>query len=230
MILTGLRRLSRHLQQWRVRALRECVHQQPGAITNLAGINTLAADLAWGTTDVKTWTIASGSELVLNNTNTVEVNGDHNMYGGGTLRLKGAMNIGQASTANPPFVVNEGVHIMDGGSFITRGGYRIGSMATAAAGAQTILTNGAVLTITATSGNIRVGDSANPVTSRLVIDHSTLTTAGARLCIPYAAGATSEVAQVGGTVSGSRVSFSDSGAGKGTYTIKDGTLETYSIC
>ena len=121
------------------------------------------------------------------------------------------------------------MHIVDGGSFISRGGYRIGSMATAAAGAQTILTNGAILTITAAAGNIRVGDSANPVTSRLVIDHSTLTTAGARLCIPYAAGATGEVAQVGGTVSGARVSFSDSGAGKGTYTIKDGTLETYSI-
>ncbi len=116
---------------------------------------------------------------------------------------------------------------MDGGSFITRGGYRIGSMATAAAGAQTILTNGAVLNLTVSGGNIRVGDSANPVTSRLVIDHSTVTTAGSRLCIPYAAGATGEVAQVGGTFSGARVSFSDSGAGVGTYTIKDGTLETY---
>ena len=50
---------------------------------------------------LKTWTIASGSELVLNNTTTVEVNGDHNIYGGGTLRQKGAMNIGLATTANP---------------------------------------------------------------------------------------------------------------------------------
>jgi autotransporter-associated beta strand protein len=198
-------------------------------ITNLAGTNVLAADLAWDSTGLKNWAVASGSELVLNNTNEVEVNGDHNLYGGGTLRLKGAMNIGVATSANPPFVVNEGVHIIDGGSLITRGGYRIGSMAAAPAGAQTILTNGAVLTITATSGNIRVGDSANPVTSRLVVDHSTLTSAGARLCIPYAAGATGELTQVGGTVSGARVSFSDSGAGTGTYSIKDGTLETYNI-
>ncbi len=199
------------------------------AITNLAGTNTLSGDLAWDSTGAKTWSIAAGSELVLNNTTTVEVNGDHRVEGGGTLRLKGAMNIGQVGTANPPFVVNDGQHIVDGGSFVSRGGYRIGSDATAAAGAQTVLTNNAALTITASSGNVRVGDSANPVTSRLVIDHSTLTSAGARLCIPYAAGATSEVSQVGGTVSGARVSFSDSGAGQGTYTIKNGTLETYSI-
>ena len=73
-----------------------------GAITNLAGINTLGGDVEWAFTDLKNWTIASGSELVLNNTNTVEVNGDHNMYGGGTLRLKGAMNIGHGRPAPTP--------------------------------------------------------------------------------------------------------------------------------
>jgi fibronectin-binding autotransporter adhesin len=200
-----------------------------GAITNLGGVNTLRGDLYWGLTDLKTWNVAAGSELVLDNNTSVEVNGDHYIFGGGTVRLKGNMSIGQATTANPAFTVNEGLHLIDGGTFTSRGGYRIGSLATAATGARTILTNGAALSITASAGNIRVGDSANPVTARLIIDHSTVTSAGARLCIPYAAGATSEVVQVGGTVSGARVSFSDNGAGTGTYAITNGTLETYSI-
>jgi len=199
------------------------------AIGNLAGINVLAADMAWDNTGVKNWTIASGSELVLNNINTVEINGEHRLEGGGALRLTGAMNIGQIGTANPPFIINDGVQIVDGGSFTSRGGYRIGSVPTAASGAQTVLTNGAAFTLTVSGANLRVGDSANPITSRLVINNSTLTMSGADLGIPYAAGATGEVAQVGGTVTGSRVRFSDSGAGMGTYTIQSGTLETYQI-
>ena len=49
-----------------------------GAITNLSGVNTLKGGLAWSSTNVKTWSVASGSELVLDNTTSVEVNGDHN--------------------------------------------------------------------------------------------------------------------------------------------------------
>ncbi len=190
------------------------------AITNLTGNNTLKENLAWSSTAAKNWSIASGSELLLDNTTTVGVTGDHSVVGGGTLRLIGTMNF----TNTPVFAVNEGKHILDGGTFSSLGGYRIGSLATGA-GAQTILTNGASLTITATGGGLRVGDSANPNTSRLDIDNSTLTlTGGVLLAVPYAAGSTGVVNQIGGTVSGCIVSFNDVGAGSGSYTIKNGTL------
>ena len=139
------------------------------------------------------------------------------------------MNIGQATTANPAFVVNEGQHIVDGGTFMSRGGYRIGSLGTATAGAQTIISNGATFALTVSGANLRVGDSSNAVTSRLVVDNSTLTMTGGRLYLPYAAGATGEVSQVGGTVSGCRLSFSYAGVGQCYYYIKDGTLEAYQI-
>jgi hypothetical protein len=77
-----------------------------GAMTNLAGVNAFKAGLAWSSTAAKAWRIASGSELLLDNTSSIEVNGDHAVYGGGTLRLKGAMNIGQTTAANPAFVIN----------------------------------------------------------------------------------------------------------------------------
>ncbi len=195
-------------------------------IASLAGNNTLALPLNWDTIGSKTWTVASGSELVLNNTTTVEVNGDHYFYGSGTLRQTGNINIGQAadSPASSAFSVMEGVHIIDGGSFISRGSYRVGSLATATAGAQTILQNGALLYVTATAGSTRVGDSACPFTSRLEIDHSTYKTDGTPLCIPYAVGAIGEVAQLGGQVL-CPISFCYLGDNTGTYTIKDGTLE-----
>ena len=200
-----------------------------GAITNFSGINTLFGPLSWSSTNPKTWSIASGSELILNNNNSVEVVGDHTIVGGGTLRLKTAMDIGSVTTANPAFSVNEGKHIVDGGTFSSRGGYRIGSLATRT-GAQTILTNGASLTITAGGGGLRVGDSANPNASRLDMDNSTLSlVGGAHLSLPYATGSIGIINQVGGTVTPGIILFNDVGAGTGSYTIKNGTLVTKQI-
>lgn len=199
-----------------------------GAVTNAAGTNTFVGELGWDSGAVKTWSIANGSELVLNNTNSVEIGGDHTLTGGGTLRLPGILNVGVATTANPAFIVNEGHLLVDGGTYSSRGGFRIGSLATGT-GARTSLTNGAAFSLTTGGANLRVGDSANPVTSQLGIYNSTLTLGGGSLAIPYAAGATSVVTQVGGVVSGGSVVFSDAGAGHGTYTIKDGTLETIQI-
>ncbi len=196
--------------------------------TNASGINTIAGPLTFLSTAGKNFSLASGSELVLNNTTTVEVNGDNTIGGGGTLRVKGAMNIGQASSAIPAFVINEGKHVVDGGTFASRGGYRIGSVATGT-GAQTIVSNNATFNLTVAAANLRVGDSANPNTARLVVNNSTLTMASGGMGIPYAAGATGEVAQTGGTVSGAILNFSQSGAGMGTYTLKNGTLDPIQI-
>ena len=77
------------LQQWRLFPLRQCVNQQ-WRDYQPAGNNTFKGGLAWSSTAAKSWSIASGSELVLDNATTIEVNGDHAIYGGGTLRLKGA--------------------------------------------------------------------------------------------------------------------------------------------
>jgi fibronectin-binding autotransporter adhesin len=204
------------------------VFTNTSTVSNLAGVNILGGDLAWSSTDAKFWSLAAGSELQLANTTSVDIGGDHALFGGGTLRVKGTMNIGQASTANPAFILNEAKHIVDGGTFASRGGYRIGSQA-AGTGAQTILTNGATINLTVSGANLRVGDSANPVTARLIIDNSTLTMAGGSLAIPYATGATGEVSQVGGLVSGSILNFSQNGAGLGTYTLKDGTIEAIQL-
>ena len=54
-----------------------------GIVTNLAGTNIIGADMAWSSTSGKTWSLASDSELQLNNTTTVEVNGDHTSLVGG---------------------------------------------------------------------------------------------------------------------------------------------------
>ncbi len=197
-------------------------------VTNATGINTVVANLSYGVAGNKAWDVKTGSEVVLNNTTTVEVNGDHFLSGGGALRQKGTYNVGLTTTANPAFVVNEGQHIIDGGTFASEGGYRIGSAATGP-GAQTILTNNATFTLAVASGNLRVGDSANPVTAQLQIHNSTLTMAGGSLGIPYAAGATGLVTQVGGIVSGGHIVFNDAGDGSGTYTIQNGTLEAIQI-
>ncbi|MBA4150700.1 MAG: autotransporter-associated beta strand repeat-containing protein [Verrucomicrobia bacterium] len=198
------------------------------AITNAAGVNTFGGDLTFSATGLKVWSIASGSELVLNNTTSVEVGGDHEIYGGGTLLLTGALNIGVATTANPAFVIGEGQMIVDGGTYSSRGGYRLGAFPSGI-GAQTILTNGATFSLTQAAANLRVGDSANSNTTHLDINNSTLNMAGGSLGIPYVANATGMVSQVGGTVSGAVVIFNDAGAGSGTYTIKDGTLEAVQI-
>lgn len=197
-------------------------------ISNAAGVNTFAGDFSFSATGAKTWSIANGSEIVLNNTTTLEVGGDNGLFGGGTLHGKGTMNIGQVTTANPAFVVFEGRHLVDGGTFASRGGYRIGSQSFGV-GAETILTNGANFSLTLAGANLRVGDSANPIASRLVIDNSTLTMTGGSLGVGYAAGATGEVVQNGGTVSGGTINFNQAGAGVGTYTIKNGTLAPVQI-
>ncbi len=198
------------------------------AITNASGVNTFKMPLAFGVAAPKTWSVASGTEVVLDNTTTVETNGDHTLVGGGTIRTKGTMNIGQATASIPAFILNEGKHIVDGGTFNSRGGYRIGSLATGA-GAQTVLTNGATFNLTASTANLRVGDSTNPVAAQLTLNNSTLTMAGGVLCVPFVAGAIGSVNQVGGTVSGCVLSFSDSGAGTGTYTVTGGTLQPLQI-
>ena len=60
-----------------------------GALTNLAGSTTIGADLVWSSSAAKTWSIASGSEVVLKNANSIEVAGDHTLVGGGTVRFAG---------------------------------------------------------------------------------------------------------------------------------------------
>ncbi|HEY4417537.1 MAG TPA: hypothetical protein VGO57_17730, partial [Verrucomicrobiae bacterium] len=199
-------------------------------ITNLAGLNIFDLELDWPTSGA-TWNLAPGSELVLNNSYSVEyTSGDQNLNGGGTLRLKGAMNFGQTnSSLVAAFNVNEAKFIMDGGTFSTRGGFRVGSVATTATMPQVILTNGAALTITIPGSNMRLGDSTNVLGAALTIDHSTLTMSGGSLAIPYAAGATGVLNQAGGLVTGGKINFSQGGSGMGTYNLSNGTLEAIQI-
>ncbi|HVV00566.1 MAG TPA: hypothetical protein VHH88_04335 [Verrucomicrobiae bacterium] len=199
------------------------------AIMNAAGNNTIASDLTWGSVSGKSWNIASASELKLSGTTTIETAGDHVVLGGGVVRLTGSLNLGQATTANPAFSVYEGQVVVDGGVFTSRGGYRIGSLADAPGGAQTVVTNGGTFTLTVPGANLRVGDSANPVTARLIVDNSTLAMAGGSIGIPYDTGATSEVWQTGGLISGAIINFSQSGAGRGTFGITNGTLQAIQI-
>ena len=202
------------------------VYTNNGGFTNSAGTNVLSGELVMGSTSSKIWSVANNSELQLNNTTTVDVNGDHFVLGGGTVRLKGTMNIGLAGTATPAFIINEGKHIIDGASFTSRGGYRIGSSASGT-GAQTIVSNSSFL-LTVPGANVRVGDSANPNTARLNLHNSTLTMSGGSLAIPFAAGATGHVSQVGGSVSGANI-FGQSGAGTGVYGVTNGMLEPIQI-
>ncbi len=198
-------------------------------ITNFAGTNTIGLPTAWAAASGKSWYLAPQSELRLTGLSLVDVLGNHTLYGGGALRVKGSFAVGGASSANPAMIINEGQFILDGTDFTSRGGFRIGSSSGASTNAETILTNGAVFYLNLAGGNVRVGDSSSPFTSRLVVDHSTLNMSGGSLAIPFAAGSTGEVRQVGGTVAGCVVSFNDSGAGAGSYRIKDGTLEAKQI-
>lgn len=196
------------------------------SITSLDGVNTFTVDLNWDSTVTKSWNVAENSEVLLANNTSIEVNGNHELNGGGTLKVTGNMSIGVTTpSAIPAFIVNEGRHVIDGGTFTSRGGYRIGSSDVAALGAETILTNGANFTLLVSGGNLRVGDSANPVASRLIVDNSTLTMSGGELGIPYNASATGEVLQNGGLVSGAVVNM----RARGTYVLKDGILEPRQI-
>ncbi len=199
------------------------VFTNTGAVSNGAGINFLGAEMAWGLTGGKFWSVMSGSELIIPNLVSAETVGDHILAGGGLLRQTGTYGIGQATTANPPFLVNEGTHLINGGAFISRGGYRVGSQPTGG-GARLILTNQAAFTLTASGANLRVGDSAHPSPARLIIDRSSLALSGGVLGIGYSAGSTGEVTQVGGLVSGAVVSFNHSGAAKGAYLLSDGAV------
>ncbi len=198
------------------------------AITNLLGTSTFKQDINWSSSAPKFWNIAGGGEVSLDDTNTIEVNGDHNLIGGGTLRMKKRMNIGQATTNNPSFVITEGNQIIDGGTFATKGDLRIGSSATSTS-AKASLTNNATLSLTGPTAVLRVGDTTNAVTSILEINNSSVTLSNATVALPYSAGASGQISQNGGTVSGGMINFNQIGAGTGIYNITGGTLETLQI-
>ena len=89
------------------------------------------------------------------------------------------------------------------------------------------LTNNATLAITATSGNLRVGDAANANGAKLIIDNSTVTLSGSVVFgIGYNSGSVATVNQNGGTVTAPVTSFSENAAATGTYQITNGTLIT----
>ena len=89
------------------------------------------------------------------------------------------------------------------------------------------MTNNATLAITATSGNLRVGDAANANGAQLIIDNSTVTLSGSVVFgIGYNAGSKAFVNQTGGTVTAPVTSFSENGSATGIYGITNGTLNT----
>ncbi len=194
------------------------------AVSNLVGNNTITLPLDWPTTSQKFWHVAVGSELRLGGFSAINTLGEIAISGGGTLRITGGLDINQ----NPPFLLNDGQLVLDGGIFTSIGGYRIGSSSAATAPVQTVISNGGSLTLEVPGANLRVGD-ANNVLSRLIIDNGSLTLFGGMLGIPYAAGGTGEVFQVGGLVKDCYVAFSDNGAGTGRYSITNGTLEVLQI-
>ncbi len=199
-----------------------------GAISNLAGLNIIGLPLAWPSSGA-IWNLAPNSEVQLTGANWQENAGNQTFNGGGTLRLKGSFNIGMTNAVTQTTYLNDGQIIVDGGSFTSRGGFRIGEQTLTAASPQLVLTNGAAFTLTIPGSNIRVGGSTNPLVSTLVVDHSTLTLSGGAVAIPNAAGATGVVSQIGGLVTGGRINFSLAGAGMGTYTAANGTLEVLQV-
>ncbi len=200
------------------------------ALTNLAGNNTVGLDLSWATASAKSWHLAAGSQLTLRGLTAIDVTGNHTFYGGGTLWIAGPFQVGsQVSSANPPMVLNEGRIVLDGASFTSVGGYRMGSAAGTTTVVETVLTNHANFYLSLPAGGFRVGDSANGVTNRLIVYESTLTMSGGDMGVPWAAGATGEVIQVGGTVAGCDLNFNHAGAGVGIYRVKNGVLEPRQI-
>ncbi|HOX04426.1 MAG TPA: autotransporter-associated beta strand repeat-containing protein, partial [Candidatus Paceibacterota bacterium] len=202
------------------------------SITNAAGDNTLSLSTSWESASAKSWTIAGGSQLTLAGGTGIDVAGNHTLRGGGTLRIVSSFQIGGLSTANPALEIADGRIVLDGinASLISRGGFRIGVATTGAGVAETILTNGAYLYLNQPGGGCRVGDSANGLLNRLIIDKSTLQMSGGDMGVPWAAGATSEVVQVGGLVSGCDLNFNHAGAGAGVYRVSSsGRLEPRQI-
>ncbi len=151
--------------------------------------------------------------------------GNHTVNGGGTLRLTGSLDI----NATPAFIIGEGKFVLDGGVYNSLGGFRIGSLAAATAPVEVVVSNGASLTLKLPAANLRVGDGAADVPSRLIVNNGTVTMLEGNLGIPFAAGCTGEVLQTGGLVKDCYVVFSDSGAGVGTYIVDGGTLEPFQI-
>lgn len=195
------------------------------ALNNLAGNNTIGLALDWPNTGLKNWQIAAGTELRLSGASTCGVSGDHIIYGGGTLLLTGSLDF----SLNPAFIFSEGKFVLDGGTYTSLGGFRIGSSATASAPVEVVVSNSASLTLTVAAANLRVGDGAVGVPNRLIVNNGTVTMYGGNLGIPYAAGCTSEVLQTGGLVMDCYVVFSDNGAGVGTYAVTNGILEPIQI-
>lgn len=194
------------------------------AVMNLAGDNNIILPLDWYASGSKTWHVETNSVLTLSGITTVNTGGEHSVLGGGTLRITGALDI----NLTPIFVVHAGQVLLDGGTFNSLGGFRIGSAPSASAPVQTVVSNGATLTLEVPSANLRVGD-ANNTTGRLIINNGTVTMFGGALGIPYAAGSTGEVFQAGGVVRDCYVAFSDNGAGTGLYEITNGVLEPLQI-
>lgn len=195
------------------------------AVNNLVGNNTIGLPLDWPNTGPKSWQVAAGTELTLSGASSLATGGDHAVYGGGTLRLTGSLDI----NANPAFIISEGKFVLDGGTFNSIGGFRIGSSVAASAPVEVVVSNSASLTLEAGTANLRVGDGAADVVSRLIVNNGTLTMLGGSLGIPYAAGCTGEVLQTGGLVKDCYVAFSDNGAGVGAYALANGTLEPFQI-
>ncbi len=195
------------------------------ALKNLAGNNTISLALDWPNSGSKNWQIAAGTELCLSGASTCGVGGDHVIYGGGTLRLTGSLNF----SVNPAFIFSEGKFVLDGGTYTSLGGFRIGSAAAASTPVEVVVSNSASLTLTVGAANLRVGDGAVDVPSRLIVDNGTVTMYAGHLGIPYVAGCTGEVLQTGGLVKDCYVVFSDSGAGVGTYAVTNGILEPIQI-
>jgi len=195
------------------------------AVNNLVGNNTINLPLDWPNTGPKNWQMAAGTTLNLSGSSALATVGDHVVFGGGTLRLTGSLDINQ----NPAFIISEGKFVLDGGVFNSIGGFRIGSLVSASAPVEVVVSNSASLTLKAAGANLRVGDGAADVINRLIVNNGTVTMLGGSLGIPYAAGCTGEVSQVGGLVKDCYVAFSDSGAGVGTYAVDGGILEPFQI-
>ncbi|HOX57735.1 MAG TPA: autotransporter-associated beta strand repeat-containing protein [Candidatus Paceibacterota bacterium] len=195
-------------------------------INNLVGNNTIGLALAWPLPFAKTWQLANGTELNLSGFSTLNIGGDHTFYGGGTLRITGQLDIGPAT---PAINLTEGKFVVDGGTFSSDGGFRIGSGNIATAPVEVVVTNGASLVLRLSAGNLRVGDGATAAPSRLIVNNGTVDMAAGRMGIPYAAGCTAEVLQTGGLVTDCYIVFNDEGAGVGTYVVDGGTLEPWQI-
>jgi autotransporter-associated beta strand protein len=195
------------------------------SVTNSSGVNAIGLPIDITGPGIKTWSVAADSELRLTAPATCVVDGDHHLTGGGTLRILNDFG----SSGDPNFEVHEGKLIIDGTAYTAAsGGIRLGSDAAASGESEVVITNGGYLVLNGTGANLRVGDSARAPLNRVTIHNSTVQMAGASLYLPYATGATGEVVQVGGSLANAIIEFSRQ-EGKGSYTIRDGTLSPKQI-